>query len=507
MDNLLKKETHPNEKIKTIVKEAMLQLQNESQNINKQITSLKQQDNSGVYYTPINTNVDSTFTFAIGTIFSILNILLHGFQAGIEFVKQDVETRQKQKQIGGATATVNVDPSNNQQDNTSDNISLLIDSLTKLINQAQGELTKLTKTHIDTGLGEKSPGIAGTAMSKAKDIGEAGLKTGIKFTGDVLVKLIDYIMTLTGEESILETPIDKLSPELNKKVLILAGILKAMSTNPATKQAIKEIAKAVAISMDEFINEIREPAVEIAGHAMDMLQSVASKFVSGITATGISVIQSFLAEVPFIGGILDLFISIGKGFNTLMKTYRIFVEKGSPLTLTAIQTGKNAMNKLAEGANRIKNTAKSSMKNIADSETSIPNTSTPIAPIAPVAPVTPVTPVAPVAPVAPVTPVTPVASQWVQKTGLNGNVFWKNEKTGKVSATQPDGWKPTSNVQNGGSINNAIMRGGTRLRKTMKRFHNTLPKLKYTCNNKHYKLNKSKKVWRNGKKRNKSKRR
>ena len=564
---------NPEEKIKNIVKEALLRKQKEADRVQNELKSLKQQQESGVYYTPINTNPKSTIEFVAVTIVSLLTDILHGLKEGVEFVKQDVNNIQKGDinkivQNGGkSNSEISKQSMANKIDKDADELLNMIGGAVEKANTAiNPQVTTATKTSTTTSqpgdsasLGEQPTTLSGVAFSKAKDVGEAGIKTGIKWSAEALSNFIDYVMTLTGEESILETPIDKLSPGLNTKVILIAGILKELSTNPATKQAIKEIAKAFAITMDEFIDEIREPTIEIAGHAIDMMKNVAVKFVSGVTATTITVIQAFLAEIPWLGGIIDLFIAIGKGFNTLMATYKIFVGKSSPILLTGATTINNTKKMMTNGAERIKNTAQKSMKDI---QTAIQSATGAVEPVTtpepPTATATATAPIettpaspwiqkkkangdiywkneetnavtdikpdvqsaqattpAPVtAPAPATTPVTapattPVtASPWVQQKGLNGNIYWKNEKTGKVSDTNPDEQNPTtpsSSAQSGGTINinNAIMRGGKRLRRTMKLFHNTLPKLKYTCVNKHCKLNKNKSKKR---KRNKSRR-
>jgi hypothetical protein len=168
-----------------------------------------------------------------------------------------------------------------------------------------------------------------------------------------MVKLVDTVMELTGEEDILNTPIDKLSPELNKKILVLAGVLKGVSTNPVTKQAVKEIAQSVAITMIEVLKEIRPEVNKVADQGTEMLEEVSEKFVAGATGTGISVIQAFLAEIPFVGGMIDLFIAIGKGFNTLARTYKVFVDKSGKMVVTSAQTIKNTEDTAMKGKDRI----------------------------------------------------------------------------------------------------------------------------------------------------------
>ena len=89
--------------------------------------------------------------------------------------------------------------------------------------------------------------------------------------------MIELGMALTGEAQILNTPVDELSPELNKKILLLAGLLKEVSENPATREAVKEIAQAIAITIIEILDEIRPAVNEVTDKTLEMLDEVSMK--------------------------------------------------------------------------------------------------------------------------------------------------------------------------------------------------------------------------------------
>jgi hypothetical protein len=450
--------SNPGKKIKNVIKDAIMRKQKEVKHIQNDLNILKQQNASGIYYTPINVNPESTIEYVAITIASFLMDILYGLKEGIKFVKQDVI---KIQQKGGT----NTDIKNGASEliNQSDQLLNIIGGALENTKPVNSPTSSPSSSSLEEQAG--TPSLSGVALDKAKDVGEALGKTGLKWSAEAMNNLIDYVMTATGEEAILDTPIDELSPELNRKVLILGDILKELAKNPATKEVIKETANVVADSADDFIDEMREPAIKIADHSIDLMKSVAEKFVSGATATTLSVVQSFLAEIPWIGGILDLFIAVGKGFNTLMGTYRIFVEKSSPVVLTGAETVSNTEKLAVKTAEKIKDVTQESVKGL---ETTIKDITSAVS-----------TPTAPAT--APATaPVT-------------------------APATAPATAPVTRQQQNGGSnkLNYAIIRGGKRLRKTMKKFHSTLPKLKYT-DNKHRKTNKSKKKIR---RRNKTKRR
>jgi hypothetical protein len=369
--NLSNPDENTEKNIKDIVKTAILEKQEALKRSNVELDNLNQQEQSGVYDMPIDTNTGSNVHIIAVAILTILSDMLHGFQEATKYMKDDaVAIETDNGRIDGLNSNVIV--------KMGGSIKAQADVLTRLISGANKQINKLiggvgpstgsgqgtvganagaganaVAESDDTSLGEEGKQLAMKTLHVMKDIGEFGLKMGIKWYGDVMVKLVDTVMELTGEEDILNTPIDKLSPELNKKILVLAGVLKGVSTNPVTKQAVKEIAQSVAITMIEVLKEIRPEVNKVADQGTEMLEEVSEKFVAGATGTGISVIQAFLAEIPFVGGMIDLFIAIGKGFNTLARTYKVFVDKSGKMVVTSAQTIKNTEDTAMKGKDRI----------------------------------------------------------------------------------------------------------------------------------------------------------
>jgi hypothetical protein len=369
--NLSNPDENTEKNIKDIINTAILEKQEALKRSNVELDNLNQQEQSGVYDMPIDTNTESNVHIIAVAILTILSDMLHGFQEATKYMKDDaIAIETDNGRIDGLNSNVIV--------KMGGSIKAQADVLTRLISGANKQINKLiggvgptaesgqgtvganangvadaNAETDDTSLGEESKQLAMKTLYVMKDIGEFGLKMGIKWSGDIMVKLVDTVMELTGEEDILNTPIDKLSPELNKKILVLAGVLKGVSTNPVTKQAVKEIAQSVAITIVEVLKEIRPEVNKVADQGTEMLEEVSEKFVSGATGTGISVIQAFLAEIPFVGGIIDLFIAIGKGFNTLAKTYKVFVDKSGKMVVTSAQTIKNTEDTAMKGKDRI----------------------------------------------------------------------------------------------------------------------------------------------------------
>lgn len=450
---------NPDEKIKMIVNEAILKKRADIEQANNELEDLKRQEASGIYYSPIDAKSDSSsaLTYVTVAILSIINDVLHGFQAATKYMKNTaiaVETERNGRnssQMGGRARGYT----------DTDSIKKQADVLTKLIGGANEQIKKLTASNatasnpIDSNasignvskdlsvstLGDESKELAIKAFTVMKDIGEVGFKTGVKWTGDVMVKLVDVVMDMTGEANLLDTPLDELSPELNKKVLLLAGVLKELSTNPATKEAVKEIAQAVAVTMIEILKEIRPQVNKVADQGTEMLGEVSEKFVSGATSTGISVIQAFLAEIPWVGGIIDLFIAIGKGFNTLTRTFKVFMEKSGPMVITSAQTIKDTEATAEKGKERILGAVDNAANTLKEASRQDVASAT-----------------------------TNAATNTINSSPMKGGSY---------------------NIK---PVHYKIQNGGKRLRKTMKMFHSTLPKLRFTSSNKPHKGNGSRKM-------------
>jgi flagellar biosynthesis chaperone FliJ len=291
-------------------------------------------------------------------------------------------------------------------------------------------------------LGEDGKEVAIEVLSKLKDLGEIGLKTGIRWYGRTLSKLIEVGMDMIGANNILETPFDQLAPELNRKVMLLASVLKELSANPATKQAVKEIAEAVAITMVEVLKEIQPQVNKVVEQATEMTEQVSDKVVSGAVGTGITVAQAFISEIPFFGGVINLIIAIAKGFNALMMTFKVFVEKSSPMVITAAQTIKNTENTALKGKERIM----SAVDNAANT--------------------------------------LQTANKQVEQNTAQQNQVQQNT----VQQRGGDNYKSTRTSTR--PINYKIQKGGDRLNKTIKLFRKTLPTLKFSYANKTPKRNK-----------------
>ena len=352
-------------------------------------------------------------------IISILSDIIQGIGEATKQIKLSAReiNGQNNNMRGGVDS-----PSDSSSNPSTQQVENMADNLSKLIVQAQDIISNIEKTQSTNLLSNNSNSITTnllqTGLNEAGKIGKIAVNTGIQASEYMINTIIDFVLDVTGNNDLIDKSWQELSPELNKKLLLFAAVLKELSENPATKAAIKEIAKVVAVSMVELMKEIEPDIDMITDETITMFKEVASKSVHGATATGISVLQAFLAEIPFVGGILDLTIAIGKGFNALMKVFNVMVSHSGDIGTKGTQTIVNTTDKLNEIKSRLSDEV-DKVKRMLDEPRS------------------------------------------TQTSQLGGQGISKNR----------------------GKLNCHIRKSNNRLRKTLKLFHTTLPKMKYTTTN------------------------
>ena len=329
MKNVPNKTEYETDKINDILNSAITDYEDKIEKMKGNIALLKEQRKEGIKYT----NSAQYLGMAIITI--IIDILT-GFGDAVDKIR----TKAKQHIQGGG-----VTPSLDETANSFDNI----------IKKSKDEFTSLYDKIRKGELGAIDIGksIGSDILLKIKDMGEASIKTGIKWSADYINAMMNMGLMYTGQYDILDTPLDKLSPELNKKIVLLAGVLNEIAGNPATREAIQEISKAIAITAVEILEEIRPELNKIMDKSLEMFQEASDKGIRGATATAISGSSAFISTVPFVGGVINLMLALGKGFNVLMELYNIFVDKGGRIVVDSGKMINNVKDTFDKGKNRI----------------------------------------------------------------------------------------------------------------------------------------------------------
>jgi len=496
---------NPDEKINNILKEAVKTRQGDIKTLHSEIDSIEKQEADDIIFAPLSKDPEDNLTpqYVASAVATLIGDTLMGFHKGVQKIKEDAsadadaDASADAKQRGGNVDANKPKPSVDKtgpKGTKADNIKTQADNLAQLMEKAAQKAKQIAKettqniksssSSSSSSLGVDNRTALQDSYSKVSKLGHEAFKTGLLWTEKFINMLVDLSLDSLGQGDINNTSWEKLSPELNKKVVLFAGVLKELSENPATREAVKEIAQAVAISMLEIMEEIKPELNKITDEALEMLDEMATKSVKGATRTAMGVAQSFIAVIPWIGGMINFVLAIGKGFNALMEVYKIYMYRSTDMGIQGVKTYIKTENTINKGKNRIEGAYDDAMDKIKESQNKIGDVVAKTKSKIPTVPKMDVPKMdVPKLDVPKVdVPKLDVPKLDVPKTSVETK---KEMKGGK------DRFIPNKN------IGNKIIKGGKRLHKTMKLFHKTVPRIKFTHRNKIYKHHKNRKSRRN----------
>ena len=187
------------------------------------------------------------------------------------------------------------------------------------------------------------------ASNKASKMAQLLLKRAIKTAENLLNMYLDWLIQFF-DPNLATTPYQELSPEFNKKLILLASVMQQLSINPATQAAVKQIAEAYTTTILNILEAIKPEIEKITDKGLELYGESVQKGVRGVTETGVSFVQSFLAAIPWVGGIMDFIISLGKGFNTTMELVKVMSDKGGPIAVDGTKAYIKGSDAWQEGA-------------------------------------------------------------------------------------------------------------------------------------------------------------
>jgi hypothetical protein len=266
------------------------------------------------------------------------------------------------------------------------------------------------------------------------EIGNTVEKITLNSLNDMVNLFFPELETMNNEE---------LKADLKQKATKVKNVMGALAEDPEVEEIIKDAGDVFGELTKQIIDAVEEPAKEIIDTSLNLASDAAITTGKTIAKTGVDIGMSALAEIPGVGGLIDLIVTLLVAFNGVSSNLRIAIANISKLitignslvgdVITPVNTGLTQLNELRDRANEIK-------KRIQDKVAAIP-TQAPQAPVvaqepvvaqpapapAPVAPAppapappapappasvaqTPVVAPAPVAPVAPVAEPVPVAT-------------------------------------------------------------------------------------------------
>jgi Skp family chaperone for outer membrane proteins len=177
--------------------------------------------------------------------------------------------------------------------------------------------------------------------AKILDIGEKTAAFAADKAASLAIPLVEKASTmLLGDPSMPQ------GDRVKKLVGVLkddAAMVSAVATDPDVKKQLGDISKSTGEAVSTMI-EVAKPGLEdLEDEVAETLEEVAEKSaVAGIN-TGLNVTEAVVAEIPVVGGLMDLGIAAGRAFTSGSAAVAPLIEKSGDIAATAVGTATKAM--------------------------------------------------------------------------------------------------------------------------------------------------------------------
>jgi hypothetical protein len=178
---------------------------------------------------------------------------------------------------------------------------------------------------------------ASSVVKNTKNITIGILKKIIMATDFFISNILDFVT-----QNALNTPLNELTEKSNKRIIALAYYLRQLSQNKEQLDALKEISEISSKIGIDVLDSVKPSIEKIVKKLTDMLEKISSQAAEGAVKSLIGVAGSIIGQIPFLGGIVNLLISIGTGFNTGMRVFRTFTESSGSMAVDGVSAFSKA---------------------------------------------------------------------------------------------------------------------------------------------------------------------
>jgi hypothetical protein len=175
-------------------------------------------------------------------------------------------------------------------------------------------------------------------------------KAGVAVANELVSTTIDTALGINVNKQTFE----QLFQTSKEKLLKLAKVSMALLKDPQTQEAIQQIAQATLDMANQTLTEVKPYLHQLAEQLTQTMEQTGNVAVAGLAKTGISVAQAAVAEIPVVGGLIDLGVAAGKGFNAAAKTVETGMKNVDKMSTLMNDATSKAIPPVIKGVNEIK---------------------------------------------------------------------------------------------------------------------------------------------------------
>jgi hypothetical protein len=156
--------------------------------------------------------------------------------------------------------------------------------------------------------------------SKTKDVVLDGIDIASKKSYEVGSKLLTDALDAVVPVDLLNKSYSDINPKLTEQLSALASNFEQMAQDPQARQAIANLAKAMADVGIDAINAAKPQIDKLVNRIWEVANNVGGKSIRSAMNVGLAMLITALAEVPVVGGVVVGGLEAGSIFNNVVET-------------------------------------------------------------------------------------------------------------------------------------------------------------------------------------------
>jgi hypothetical protein len=177
---------------------------------------------------------------------------------------------------------------------------------------------------------------------------KAFMKRILQVSDFFVAKIIDFVTN-----NVAEKPYDELMPYMKYRTMALASYLEALSKDEEQIEALKDISRSIGSIGEKVLGVFSESAERMVGKLNATIVNLASQTTEGGMKAATSVAGAIIGNIPVLGGIINLIITMGLIFNNITKIGKEMTSSFGDVLLDGVQSAKKFYEPIRESKSKI----------------------------------------------------------------------------------------------------------------------------------------------------------
>ena len=190
--------------------------------------------------------------------------------------------------------------------------------------------------------------------SKTKDVVLDGIDIASKKSYEVGSKLLTDALDAVVPVDLLDKPYSEINPKLTTQLRTLASNFEQMAQDPQARQAISNLAKAMADVGIDAINAAKPQIDKLVNRIWEVANNVGGKSIKSAMNVGLAMLITALSEVPVVGGVVVGSLEAGSIFNNVVETSSKAIQGFSQIASDSMDALSTVAESVGKSENKIK---------------------------------------------------------------------------------------------------------------------------------------------------------